>query len=381
MNQRERYRQYVHFAPGAPCPNIDAGPRLDTYERWLKEGLSPDLDPRRYDEWCDAFGLDRYPTGLSVEPLREPLFKAQVLEETADTVTRRQEDGSIIQEVRTSSKSIPHTVRPAVVSRDDWRRLREWLAPESPLPADARAQEVFDGARKAEHPVWLTVGSMVGIVREWLGFEAFAMMGYDDPAWLEEMIEARCLLAERAVRLFGENRVPLDGVHFWEDICYNSGPIINPGHFRQWVVPRYRRVADLAASYGYDRISMDSDGNLWPLMEGWIEGGVNFILPIEVQAGMDVSELQRRFDGRCVWMGGIHKSRLADGEKAIATELERLRPALERGGYIPGADHNLVPEISFENFLTYLRLRREVLGLGRGAPDRQRVYRKQGGTP
>jgi uroporphyrinogen decarboxylase len=171
--------------------------------------------------------------------------------------------------------------------------------------------------------------------------------------------------------------VPVDGVHFWEDICFNSGPIISPAHFQRMVVPRYRRIADLAMSYGYDRISVDSDGNLWPLLEGWLDGGVNLIMPIEVQAGMDVNALQHWCQGRAAWMGGIHKSRLADGEKAVAQELERIRPALERGGYVPGGDHNLVPEISLEDYLTYLRLRRDVLGLGRGGPDRAHICRKQ----
>jgi hypothetical protein len=373
MTPRERYRQHIHFVPGAPCPNIDPGPRLETYERWRGEGLAPDLDPRRYDEWCDAFGLDRYPLSLSVDLPREPLANAEILEETSDTVTRRKEDGSIIQESKSLLKSIPHVVRPAVTSPREWDRLKAWLRPTEALPLNGQVREILDRARSAEQPVWLYAGSMMGQVRDWLGFEAFAMLGYDNPEWLEDMIEVRCLLAERAIRLFGENRAPLDGIHFWEDICFNNGPIMSPQHCRAWVVPRYRRVAELAARYGYDRISVDSDGNLWALLDLWMEGGVNVFLPVEVQAGMDIHELQSRYHGKAAWFGGIHKSRLTLGEKAIAEELERVRPAVERGGYIPAADHNHVPELSLQNYLVYLRLRHEILGLGAGAPDRQRL--------
>jgi hypothetical protein len=41
----------------------------------------------------------------------------------------------------------------------------------------------------------------------------------------------------------------------------------------------------------------------------------------------------------------------------------RVRPAVVRGGYIPALDHNCPHDVSFENFLTYLRLRNLRLGL------------------
>ena len=75
-------------------------------------------------------------------------------------------------------------------------------------------------------------------------------------------------------------------------------------------------------------------------------------------------------------MGNIHKHRLIGGEKDIAAELLRVKPAMERGGYIPTLDHCCPPDVSFDNYLTYLRLRHEILGLGMGGPDRTRVCRK-----
>lgn len=365
MTQRDNYRRYVHFDPGAHCPNIEPGPLPATWERWKSEGLSPQLDPCRYDEWCDAFGLDRYPLRLRVQPVRLPLYEEKLIEQTDTTVTLRLSDGSIIKDNKGPLKTIPHEVRPAVTNRAEWDRLREWLNVDAPLPDESRPEvaAVLRQAREATGPVHLHAGSLVGQVRNWLGFERFAVMAYDDPGWLEEIIETCCRDAERQVRFFGARRVPLEGIHFWEDICYKNGPILGPAHFRRLVTPRYRRVAELAAQFGYDRISVDSDGNLSALIDAWLEGGVNVLLPLEVQAGMDVNDLQRRYDRRVVLWGGIHKSRLAGGEKEIVAELERVRPAVRRGGYIPGCDHNLPPEISFDNYRLYLRLRRELLGL------------------
>ena len=374
-NQRDQYRRFVHFAAGVPPPNIDTGPLLDTYERWLREGLNPGLTPYRENEWWDAMGLDRWPLRVLYEIPRKPLFDEQVLEETATTFTRRRSDGSIFQDSKGSHRSIPHEIRPAITSRAEWERYKEWLQLEAPLPAasEPAVAEMFRQAREADYPVWVGNCSMVGNVRNLLGFEAFAMMAYDDYDLLEDMIEAQCRAAEWQVRLFGENQVPLDGVHFWEDICFKNGPIMNPEHFRALAVPRYQRIADLARSYGYDMISVDSDGNINALLDEWLAGGVNLIWPLEVQAGMDINALQAKVGRRTAFIGNIHKHRLVGGEKEIAAELERVRPAVERGGYIPTLDHNCPSDVSFDNYLTYLRFRHEILGLGRGGPDPARV--------
>ncbi len=375
MNPREQYRRFVRREPGVPPPNIDHGPLLAAYERWQGEGLSPDLDPRDYDAWCEAFGLDRYPLRLSYAPPRTPLFETDVLEETETTVTTRRADGSVIQDNKGSHKTIPHEVRPAVRDRDEWERYKAWMDVDAPLPGpdDPVAAAVAGRARAAGHPVWIDAGSLAGRPRDLLGFNVFAMMAYDDPAWLEDMIETHARAAERQVRIFGERGAPAEGVHFWEDICFKNGPIMNPAHFRELVVPRYRRVADLARGYGYDVVSVDSDGDIRPLLDAWLDGGVKLFWPLEAQAGVDVNELQARYGERALWWGNIHKHRLTGGPGAIRAELERVRPAVERGGYFPTLDHCCPMDVSFDNYLAYLRLRHEVLGLGRGGPDLARV--------
>ncbi len=375
--QREHYRAFCRREPGVRPPDMDNGPLMSAYERWLEEGLNPDLDPRRFDEWCDVFGLDRYYCCVGVGVSKPPLFQEEILEETETTVTRRQTDGSVIQDNKGWHKSIPHEVRPAVTSRGEWERLKEWLDVDGPLPPpdDPAVVPVLAQAHSATVPVRLGVGSLLGTPRNWLGFEPFAMLPYDDPGWFEDLIETQCRAAERQIRYFGEQQVLLDCLHFWEDICFKNGPIISPDIFREFALPRYRRVADLAESYGYDQISVDSDGDIHALLPLWLEGGVNLLWPLEAQAGMDVNLLQARYPGQAVWMGNIHKHRLTGGEEAIATELERVRPAVERGGYIPTLDHCCPGDVSFDNYLSYLRLRHEILGLGRRCPDRSEVCR------
>ncbi len=375
-NIRQQYSDSLHFVPGVPPLNYEPGPLMDTYERWLEEGLTPDLDPRRYDEWCDALGLDHFPQSISIQLPRAPLFEEIVLEETETTITKRLSDGAIQQDSKGWHRTIPHELRPAVTNRDEWARLKEWLSAglAEPDPTDPVLVETLRCARESIYPVNLNAGSLIGVVRNWLGFENFCLLSYDDPQWLEEMLEVCCQLAEWQVRVFGENQAPIETIGFWEDICYKNGPMMNPAHFRALVTPRYRRIADLAATYGYDRMLVDSDGNISALLDAWLEGGVNVLTPLEVQAGMDINEIQQRYPG-CYFIGGIHKYRLAEGEDAIRVELERIRPAVEMGGYHPHLDHLVPHDVSLQNYLAYLRLRHDILGLGQGAPPLERVMR------
>ncbi len=376
-SDRENYRVFCARGAEARVPNMDHGPLMDAYERWLGEGLNPELDPRRFDEWCDAFGLDRYYCCVSAGVSKPPLFEEEVLKETDTTVIRRMGDGSINQDNKGWHKTIPHEIRPAVTNREEWDRLKAWLDVDGSLPdpVDPAVSLVFERARAADVPVRLEIGSMLGTARNWLGFETFAMLPYDDPDWFGDIIETLCRSAERQVRYFGEHGIPIECLHFWEDICFKNGPIIGPDLFREHALPRYRRVADLAGSFGYTRISVDSDGDIHALLPLWIEGGVNCFWPLEAQAGMEINKLQNLYPGNIVWAGNIHKHMLTGGEKAIASELRRLRPAVERGGYIPMLDHCCPSDVSFENYLTYLRLRHEILGLGRDVPSRNRVCR------
>jgi uroporphyrinogen decarboxylase len=141
---------------------------------------------------------------------------------------------------------------------------------------------------------------------------------------------------------------------FWEDMCYKTGPLISPEFVKRYMFPRYRRVVDFLHSRGVKWISLDSDGNITSLIPIWLEAGINFIYPFEVQAGMDVVKVRKTFGKELRMMGGIDKRAIAEGPSAIDDELKRVSPVLEEGGYIPAPDHSLPPDVSFNNYCYYM---------------------------
>ena len=85
-------------------------------------------------------------------------------------------------------------------------------------------------------------------------------------------------------------------------------------------------------------------------------------MPLEAAADMDPVKIRKEYGKDLAFSGGIDKRELAKDKKAIDEELKKkIVPLLETGGYIPTVDHTVPPEISFENFLYYLKLKKEIV--------------------
>jgi uroporphyrinogen decarboxylase len=94
-----------------------------------------------------------------------------------------------------------------------------------------------------------------------------------------------------------------------------------------------------------------------------MESGITAIFPFEVQAGNDILSFRRKYP-RLQILGGIDKMKIALGKAAIDEELNSKVPfMLKAGGFVPHVDHQVHPEISWENFKYYrARLKEMILG-------------------
>lgn len=129
------------------------------------------------------------------------------------------------------------------------------------------------------------------------------------------------------------------------------------------MIPRYRRITDLAQSKGIDLNFVDCDGNVEELIPLWLESGISGIYPMEVAAGMDVVKLRSEYDKDLLMTGGIDKRVLAQDRKSIDAELEAKIPLTEKGGYIPHIDHAIPHDVPYENFAYYWERKKALLGI------------------
>jgi uroporphyrinogen decarboxylase len=133
------------------------------------------------------------------------------------------------------------------------------------------------------------------------------------------------------------------------------------------MLPWYRQWKRFLTEAGVPWMVVDSDGNPEALVEAWIEGGVDWILPWEANSS-DILAVARRWP-KLVLSGGIYKhlfepddpsqkGRFAtnDVRQLVDAELERVvKPLRVRGGYFPSLDHWVHPGVRYRDFSYYCR--------------------------
>jgi len=362
LTLRERFRRAMFFQEVAVPPNFEFGYWARTLEVWRQQGL-PDHVVDEASAY-DYFGIENMAVvGVNSAPM--PVCEHKVLEETEDRQVYRDCYGCVAEINRKGDQSIPHFVDFPIKDRASWEPFKAALDPDAP-GRWVNFEASIEALRDTTMPVAIFAGSMVGTARNLIGFERIGIMSCEDPELLTEIIDTfgvcTAAVLERALP-----RIQVDAGMGWEDICFNSGPIVSPAFMRQAAGPWYRRVADLLTAHGCCVYTTDTDGNINPIVDVFLDNGLTTMFPVEVHAGTDPLALRAKYGRRIKLWGGVCKMILAESKEAIDAELERLRPVFEDGAFIPTVDHRVPANVPYANYLHYLDRKRELFNVG-GTP-------------
>ncbi len=370
LDHRRRWLRTFRFQSVDHVPDEEFGYWTDTYRVWQREGL-----PREVASEAAAnryFGFApraRVPVVMGVRPM----LPVRVLEEDERHRVIVNGLGQTLLQHKDGTSSIPHFIRFPVENRTDWLEFRKRLDPDDPARYPANWEQRLPEWRRRDYPLGIAVGSLFGWIRNWMGFEGAAAACIEQPALVEEMMEHVTELVLHVLRRALAD-VPLDFADFWEDMCFNSGPMISPRLFRRWMVPRYRRITDLLRGSGVDIVYVDCDGDITELVPLWLEAGVHCMFPLEIRAGTRPEDLRATYGRDVLLMGGVDKTALIAGKRGVDEELARVVRLTEQGGYIPHVDHRCPPDVTFDTYLYYLKRKRELLGVPEPeAPASERV--------
>ncbi len=361
MTQRERWLKTFREGHADRIPDIEFGYWHETIERWHGEGLPASLtDPygRDVEIFFDIEGWGTAPVDMGLLPAFEP----ETLEDHGDRVIVRQENGAICEVFTDGSSSIPRFIQFPIHDKKSWLELKKRFDPDTPgrIPEDweQRAAEW----KNRDTPLGISGGSLYGWIRDLAGFEGAAMMLYDDPWVIEDAMETVTDLVVALLERIGPT-VEFDYCMIWEDMCFKNGPMISPAHFKSLMVPRYKRITETLRKYGCDIVLVDCDGCIHELVGHWLDAGVNVMFPVEIHAGTDPQWMRKTFGREMRLCGGVDKVAISRGRESIDQEIERLRPLVEEGYFVPHIDHRTPPDISFDDYLYYLERKREVFGI------------------
>ena len=359
MTDRERFNNQMHYRPVDRSFNMEFGYWNENFTQW---DLFVDNGVRNNGEADRFFNFDDIKTvGACI--WINPSFEQRVVEETETSRILINGDGLLAEVPKDDHDTIPHYIKATVETPDDWQQCKE---ERFRLDDPARVIDVESLKQQhppdREYPLGVPTGSMIGRIRNMLTFEGVCYAQYDYPEMLEDMVETACQLAENGLdQVLGE--IEFDYAFGWEDICFKNGPIISLDFYERVVVPRYKRLGDKLHAHGIDLWYTDCDGDVRPLLPGFLEAGINCLFPYEVNSCTHPVELLNEYGTDLRIMGGVDKLEMIKGKEAIKTYLDSLVAAVERGGYIPFCDHRCPPDVNPDDYLYYLDLKESMFGL------------------
>jgi hypothetical protein len=323
MTIPERFHAVFDFRAADRLPCIEWATWWNlTTDRWRSEGMA--ADPGVLGSLFDEFGLDQQ---------RQKWFAPRTA---------------------ACPKAAYHGA-PIVLDAAGYRAILPTLYPQEAFDP-VQISRWADERARGKLLFWTSFDGFFWHPRTLMGIENHLLAFYDQPELMKEMnqrvLDFNLRTLDRVCRI----AVP-DFTTIAEDLSYNHGPMLSPDCFEEFCAPYYRVFVKELLARGI-RVFVDSDGDIAPVIPWFKALGVQGILPLERQSGVDVADLQRLHPG-FLFLGGYDKRVMKLGEAGMRAEFERLLPAMRAGGFIPSCDHQTPPDVSLENYRIYASLLKE----------------------
>ena len=384
MTHRQRVQAILHYQNYDRLPIVHFGYWTETLAKWAAEGHVTADEAKGWGDgnpidrtiskklgfdgnWSNCFGPNHHLV---------PGFERKVIRELPDG-SRHVMNGEGVVELEVTGvvsirAEIEHTLKDRASWEEHYKARLAWnekRITDSGVVCGDTWKKWGEGGleylRKGEWdvPQGLFCGSMYGNFRNIMGVEGSSYLYMDDEPLYDEILDAYCDTIYRNTEYILKAGAKFDFAHFWEDICFKNGPLVAPTVFAQKIGPHYKKVTSLLNQYGIDIVSLDCDGCIDALIPTWLENGVNTMFPMEVGTwNASIAPWREKYGKELRGVGGMNKIVFAHDRQAIDAEVERLRPLVALGGYIPCPDHRIAPDGKWDMVRYYCDRMHQVFG-------------------
>jgi hypothetical protein len=211
--------------------------------------------------------------------------------------------------------------------------------------------EAADHRRRLGEVFFFPGTGSVGLMSAYgeVGLEMFSYLLADCPGVVDEVLEQQTLRTLAWVEHLPEGH-GIEAVFCGDDIAFKSGPLMAPAWFKKHYFGRLARVCAAYHRQGI-QVLFHSDGNLWPILDGLVEAGIDGLNPLEVLAGMDPCEVHRRYP-KLFLAGAIDVSQLLPFGKPQEVK-DAVRRAIDGTGgrLMVGSSTELHDGVPLANYL------------------------------
>lgn len=323
MNERERFRRLMRGEPVDRPPLLEEGVRDEVLDLWRRQGLAPS------QAHLDVFGLTPH------ENLGPDLkFRSRYFGRVFDL-----SPGEYRRAFDISPTRFP----------EDWNRTIKRL-------------------ENRDHVVciWAYRGFFQALgVGDWPTVEKVLLGTVEDPDRIRDRMELYGEFCSRMLERTMQDVDP-DFIYLSEPISTNTGPLISPDMFEQFVIPAVQRIVATARDLGCENILLSTYGDTSLLFPMLIDAGITILWVSEAAEvpELDYRRIRSRFGPDLGLIGGIPLSALRSrSPDAIRSTLEEIvPPLLESGRYVPLAGGRVREEIPWEAYKCYRETLADLIG-------------------
>ncbi len=229
---------------------------------------------------------------------------------------------------------------------DTEQKWEEWVAEKSPLfekmlqNAAAFHRKLVDIYGHRIYPIGYAAPGIFENSWQPIGFVTFTRMIYQKPEFVKKVIAFQTDLYLRNLEAVMKSNVEV--VLGGDDLGQKTGPLMPPALIEQLYGESYRRVADLVHR-DKKKFVFHCCGNVYALLNKFVEWGFDGILTMEPTAGMDLGQVRQQVGHKLVLIGNLDVSYLV--VKGTRQEVEdavkkAIRDAARGGGYILSTSHS-----------------------------------------
>lgn len=211
-------------------------------------------------------------------------------------------------------------------------------------------------------------GQYAILATPWLLFpleRAFALQGMDKfllnlalyPEFAQALLTKTAELCKKLMGRFldelGEN---VDMIKIGDDLGTQESLLISPKMYRQILKPIHADYIAFIKQRTSAKVFFHTDGDVFDLVEDFIEIGVDILNPVQTSAGKmaNLAEVKKRFGARLSFCGAVDTHRILPygSPEEVRQEVRRVIEILAPGGgYLLAAVHTIMDEVPPENIL------------------------------
>jgi uroporphyrinogen decarboxylase len=369
MTSRERVLNALNHEQPDRVPlvlggDLTTGIQTGAYQR-LKQALGMELEDRYLYDWPELGAVDPDEAvlralGSDVRGVFDRFPKATYARNAA-----RPPHSPYVNDWGVGSPEIsPGNFYPGIhplekaVTIEEITRYPDWPDMSDPDRVAGAAERAAALAQKGEYAVigspWLLFPLERSVQMQ--GMQAFFINLASNPdfavALLRHVLELCKALMDPFLRAVGEH---LDMIVTGDDLGTQESLLVSPRMYRRLIKPIHAEWLAFIRERTKAKIYFHSDGDVFPLLDDFVEIGVDILNPVQASGRMaDIAALKQRYGKRLCFCGGVDTQHLlpngspAEVRAGVRRMVETLGPG---GGYLLASVHSITNDVPAENIL------------------------------